>query len=93
MTKSGERGHLVGPPSAVVARTVGIVCIALGFVVGMEGLDETGSVWLRTALGLIFTGLVAQGYALYRTIRHRRGLNGQPGCEERKRPDEKDRNG
>ena len=59
--------------SAFIARTVGVVSIALGFVVGMYGLDHPESVWLRTALGLIATGMVAQGYALYCAIRRARG--------------------
>jgi hypothetical protein len=57
---------------ALIARSVGIVAIALGFVAGMYGLDHPGSPWLRTALGLIVTGLLAQGYALYCTVRRAR---------------------
>jgi hypothetical protein len=51
--------------SAMIARSVGIVCIALGFIVGMYGLDHPDSSWLRAALGLLVTGMLAQGYALY----------------------------
>jgi len=54
---------------ALIARSVGVVCIALGFILGMQGLDRPDSIWLRTALGLIVTGLLAQGYALYCTVR------------------------
>lgn len=54
---------------AMIARSVGIVAIALGFVSGMHGLDRPDSIWLGTALGLIVTGTVAQGYALYCTLR------------------------
>jgi Kef-type K+ transport system membrane component KefB len=57
---------------AVIARSVGIVAIALGFVSGMHGLDHPDSIWLRTALGLIVTGMMAQGYALYCTLRRMR---------------------
>lgn len=57
---------------AVIARSVGIVSIAAGFVTGMYGLDHPESVGLRTALGLIATGLLAQGYALYCTLRRAR---------------------
>ena len=53
----------------MVARFVGIVSIALGFIVGMYGLDEPGSRWLQTALGLLVTGMLAQGYALYCSVR------------------------
>ncbi|MGQ0811086.1 MAG: hypothetical protein ACT4OO_07660 [Nitrospiraceae bacterium] len=55
--------------SAVIARSVGIVAIALGFVSGMYGLEHPDSVWLQTALGLIATGMLAQGYALYCSIK------------------------
>jgi Kef-type K+ transport system membrane component KefB len=55
--------------NAFIARSVGIVAIALGFVSGMYGLDHPDSGWLRTAFGLIVTGMVAQGYALYCAIR------------------------
>ncbi len=57
---------------AVIARSVGIVTLALGFVSGMHGLDHPDSIWLRTALGLIVTGMMAQGYALYCTLRRMR---------------------
>lgn len=63
------------PPGAMIARSVGIVCIAVGFVVGIEALVEPNSTWLRTALALIVTGLAAQGYALYRTLKRIRQLN------------------
>lgn len=55
--------------SALIARSVGIVAIALGFVGGMYGLDHPESAWLRTSLGLIVTGLLAQAYALICTAR------------------------
>jgi hypothetical protein len=54
---------------AVVARTAGIVAIASGFVGGLYGLDHPESNWLRTSLGLIVTGLIAQAYALVCTAR------------------------
>jgi hypothetical protein len=63
--------HLTG----VIARSVGIVAIALGFVIGMYGLDDPASHWLQTALGLLVTGMVAQGYALYCSIRRMQQLN------------------
>lgn len=55
--------------NAMIARSVGVVSIALGFVSGMYGLDHPGSIWLRTALGLLVTGILAQGYALYCAVR------------------------
>lgn len=61
--------------NAVVARSVGIVSIALGFVIGMYGLDHPSSHWLRTALGLLVTGMSAQGYALYCSIKRMQQLN------------------
>lgn len=61
--------------NAVVARSVGIVAIALGFIVGMYGLDDPASHWLQTALGLLVTGILAQGYALYCSIKRMQQLN------------------
>lgn len=60
---------------AFIARSVGIVSIALGFVMGMHGLEHPDSIWLPTALGLIVTGLLAQGYALYSSLRRWREKN------------------
>ena len=54
---------------AVIARSVGIVAIALGFISGMYGLEHTETIWLRTALGLLVTGMIAQGYAMYCSIK------------------------
>ncbi|MFO0708058.1 MAG: hypothetical protein U0412_14525 [Nitrospira sp.] len=62
---------------AMVARSVGIVAIALGFVCGMYGLDRPGTPWLPTALGLLVTGMLAQGYALYCSIKRMQQLNSQ----------------
>ncbi len=75
------------PPGAMIARSVGIVCIAVGFVVGIEALVEPNSTWLRTALALIVTGLAAQGYALYRTLKRIRQVNSyaEGGSDDQKR--------
>ncbi|WP_447600527.1 hypothetical protein [Nitrospira sp. Nam80] len=54
---------------ALIGRSVGIMSIALGFVSGIYGLEHTETVWLRTALGLLVTGMLAQGYAMYCSIR------------------------
>lgn len=62
----------------MVARFVGIVAIALGFVAGMYGLEDQGSHWLRTALGLLVTGMLAQGYALYCSIKRMQELQDPP---------------
>jgi hypothetical protein len=64
--------------NGMVARFVGIVAIALGFVLGMYGLDESGSRWLQTALGLLVTGMLAQGYALYCSIKRMQQLQDRP---------------
>lgn len=61
--------------NAVIARTVGVLAIALGFIIGMHGLDHPESHWLQTALGLLVTGLLAQGYALYCSIKRMQQLN------------------
>ena len=64
--------------NAMVARFVGIVAIALGFILGMYGLDEQGSRWLQTALALLVTGMLAQGYALYCSIKRMQQLHDRP---------------
>ena len=74
-------GSLLRSPRAMVARGVGIVCIALGFVLGIEGLNDPDSFWIRTSLGLIVTGLLAQAYALYCTIQHTKNI--QEGAESK----------
>ena len=63
--------------NAMVARFVGIVSIALGFILGMYGLDEEGARWLQTALGLLVTGMLAQGYALYCSVKRMQQLHDQ----------------
>ena len=56
----GKRG------TVMIARVVGILCVAAGFILGIHGLDHPGSPMLPTALGMIVTGLVAQVFALVR---------------------------
>jgi len=51
----------------MIARVVGILCVAGGFMLGIQGLDRPHSLLLPTALGLIVAGLVAQVYALVRS--------------------------
>ncbi len=53
----------------LIARGTGISFIALGFVLGIYGLEHAETMWLRTALALLVTGMVAQGYAMYCSIR------------------------
>ncbi len=55
--------------NALIARGVGVVCIAGGFVLGVYGLEFPNTIWLKTALGLLVTGMMAQGYAMYCSIR------------------------
>ena len=62
----------------MIARFVGIVAIALGFVIGIYGLEETGARWLQTALGLLATGMLAQGYALYCSVKRMQEIKAQP---------------
>jgi len=64
----GLTRHLRKYPDVVIARVIGILCIASGFMIGMYGLDYPDTSWLQTALGLIVTGLIAQVYALVRTV-------------------------
>ncbi len=73
MPQADRRGlSLFGPPSALVARAFGVACIAVGFVLGIEALASPESAWLRTSLALIVTGLLAQVYGMYVTVKHRR---------------------
>lgn len=58
---AGKRG------TVVIARVVGILCVAAGFVLGIHGLDHPGSPILPTALAIILTGLVAQVFALVKS--------------------------
>jgi hypothetical protein len=62
----------------MIARFVGVVAIALGFIVGMYGLEDTEAPWLQTALGLLATGMLAQGYALYCSVKRMQDTKGQP---------------
>ena len=63
--------------NATIARAVGALSIAGGFVGGMYGLEHPGTGWLQTALGLLATGMIAQAYALYCSIR--RASDSRPG--------------
>ena len=63
--------------NAMVARFVGIVAIALGFILGMYGLDDQESRWLQTALGLLVTGMLAQAYALYCSVKRMQQVHDQ----------------
>ncbi len=56
------KGHAV-----LVARVIGILCVAAGFVLGIHALDYPGSPMLPTALGMIVTGLLAQVFALVKS--------------------------
>jgi len=65
MPASSEKGGSFGKRGAVrVARVVGILCVAAGFMLGIHGLDHPGSSMLPTALGMIVTGIIAQVFAL-----------------------------
>ncbi|MBA2487333.1 MAG: hypothetical protein H0V35_14820 [Nitrospira sp.] len=55
--------------NALIARGAGIVFIALGFMLGIYGLEYPDTIWLQTALGLLVTGMIAQGYTMYCSIR------------------------
>ena len=63
--------HFLTQPNIVIARVIGIIAIAAGFLLGIEGLNQPDSIWLPIALALIVTGLCAQIYAFYRTIMSR----------------------
>jgi hypothetical protein len=55
--------------NALIARGIGIVFVAVGFMLGIYGLEHPDTVWMRTALGLLVTGMIAQGYAMYCSVR------------------------
>jgi hypothetical protein len=64
--------------NAMIARFVGIVAIALGFMIGIYSFEQPAAHWLQTALGLLVTGILAQGYALYCSIRRMKELQSPP---------------
>jgi hypothetical protein len=64
--------------NAMIARFVGIVAIALGFMIGIYSFEQPSGHWLQTALGLLVTGILAQGYALYCSIRRMHELQNPP---------------
>lgn len=64
--------------NAMIARFVGIVAIALGFMIGIYSFDQPTDHWMQTALGLLVTGILAQGYALYCSIRRMQELRNPP---------------
>jgi hypothetical protein len=64
--------------NAMIARFVGIVTIALGFIIGIYSFEQPTAHWLQTALGLLVTGILAQGYALYCSIRRMQELQNPP---------------
>ena len=78
MAMDNEPPPIKVPLNGMIARFVGIVSIALGFVVGIYGLEDTEALWLQTALGLLVTGMLAQGYAFYCSIKHRQQLHDRP---------------
>ena len=57
-------GSIGKRPSVMIARVAGILFVAAGFMLGIQGLDHPDSLMLPTALGMIVAGLVAQVFAL-----------------------------
>ena len=78
MDRQSEPAPINWRMNGMIARFVGIVAIALGFVIGIYGLEEPGAHWLQTALGLLATGMLAQGYALYCSVKRMQELKDQP---------------
>ena len=58
----GPRGTII------IARVVGILCVAGGFILGIQGLEQPDSSLLPTALGMIVAGVFAQIFALVRSF-------------------------
>lgn len=75
MRDQDDRTRVNYRQNAFIARSIGALFIAFGFIIGMYGLDHPESIWLRTALGLIVAGMLAQGYALYCSIQRAREQN------------------
>jgi hypothetical protein len=67
--KSSSEGQpeLHKSSSVMIARIAGILCVAGGFILGIQGLEQPDSPLLPTALGMIVAGLVAQVFALGRS--------------------------
>ncbi len=69
--------HTPPPPTGgqggvvMIARVMGILCVAGGFMLGMQGLDHPDSPLLPTALGLIVTGIIAQVFAFVKVVSSR----------------------
>jgi hypothetical protein len=78
MAMHNEQAPINWRMNGMIARFVGIVAIGVGFVVGIYGLEDTGARWLKTALGLLATGMLAQGYALYCSVKRGQELKDQP---------------
>ena len=58
-----------GPRGAIIiARVVGILCVAGGFILGIQGLEQPDSSLLPTALGMIVAGVFAQVFALIKSF-------------------------
>lgn len=77
MAMHNEPGSINRRMIGMTARFVGTVAITLGFVIGIYGLEDTGARWLQTALGLLATGMLAQGYALYCRVKRIREFKDQ----------------
>ena len=78
MAMHNEPSPIKWRTNGMIARFVGIVAIAIGFVIGIYGLEDTGGRWLQTALGLLVTGMLAQGYALYCSVRRMHEFKDRP---------------
>jgi uncharacterized membrane protein len=78
MTMHNESAPINLRTKGMIARFVGIVAIALGFVIGIYGLEDSGAQWMKTSLGLLVTGMLAQGYALYCSVKRKHESKDQP---------------
>jgi hypothetical protein len=78
MSSAQEPSHVNWRMNAMIARFVGIVAIALGFMIGIYSFEQSAAHWLRTALGLLVTGILAQGYALYCSIKRVQEMQNPP---------------
>ncbi len=68
--QAAARGGADCMTQTTVARLLGKVFLAGGFFLGIFGATEGQGVYLRSGLGLLVAGILAMGYALYRTVTH-----------------------
>jgi hypothetical protein len=67
----------------MIARIMGKVFVALGFIVGIYGLTEAQPAVLQTGLGLLVGGILASAYGLFHPLHPHAPSQQDPGDHER----------